>query len=180
MTEGRQVAPFWADGLLCPHCGRPLRWLGEWHGPRFVRKPMEVLAGRRISTADEPERVPVGQSGLEVRTELRFRHVVSLECVPCCKLYSEDQARRGRCRTTSIRRATSSQGTSSRSTVQTACKRAPQERAMGTRRRRSSGHLVRAWQEWRCQIRTDYQIQEEEEPFEGRKEKRWTEGSRHT
>lgn len=95
MTEGRQVAPFWADGLLCPHCGRPLRWLGEWHGPRFVRKPMEVLVGRRISTADEPERVPVGQSGLEVRTELRFRHVVSLECVPCCKLYSEDQARRG-------------------------------------------------------------------------------------
>lgn len=91
----RKVAPFWADGLLCPRCGRPLRWLGEWRGAEFRRKAITVMLPNRASSADEPERVVVGRSGLEAKTELRFRHSCTLECVPCCALFSEDQARRG-------------------------------------------------------------------------------------
>lgn len=91
----RMVAPFWADGYLCPRCGRPLRWLGEWRGSEFRRKPVEVTVAERASTADEPVRVVVGVAGLEAKTELRFRHACTLECIPCCALYSEDQARRG-------------------------------------------------------------------------------------
>lgn len=91
----RNVAPWWADGLLCPRCGRPLRWLGEWRGPEFVRRPVEVMLDRRASRDDVPEKVVVGRSGLEAKMALRFRHSASLECVPCCALFSEDQARRG-------------------------------------------------------------------------------------
>lgn len=90
----RKVAPWWAHGYLCPHCGGPLRWLGEWRGADFRRKPMEVLLTERVSADDVPERVVVGRSGVEAKTELRFRHKLSLECIPCCKLLSEDQARR--------------------------------------------------------------------------------------
>lgn len=91
----RKVAPWWAHGYLCPHCGGPLRWLGEWRGAEFRRKPMEMLLARRVSREDVPERVVVGRSGMEAQTELRFRHSVALECIPCCRLLSEDQARRG-------------------------------------------------------------------------------------
>ena len=95
MTEGRQVAPFWADGWLCPRCGGPLRWLGEWREDGFRRKPMTVLLDHRASRTDVPERVVTGYQGLEASTELRFRHAVTLECIPCCAVFSEDQARRG-------------------------------------------------------------------------------------
>ena len=57
MADERKVAPWWAHGYLCPYCGKPLRWLGEWRGPRFVHKPMEVMVPKRISHADEQERV---------------------------------------------------------------------------------------------------------------------------
>ena len=95
MSDNRKVAPWWAHGYLCPSCGKPLRWLGEWHGPRFVRKPMEVVVPTRISREDEPERVVTSRAGLEAKTTLVFRHQVTLECIPCNKLLSEDQARRG-------------------------------------------------------------------------------------
>ena len=95
MSENRKVAPWWAHGYLCPHCGRPLRWLGEWHGPRFVRKPYRTELRHRISPSDEVKRVVTGQQGLEATTEVRYIHEVSLECIPCCALYSEDHAKRG-------------------------------------------------------------------------------------
>ncbi len=95
MSENRKVAPWWAHGYLCPHCGKPLRWLGEWHGPRFVRKPMQVTGPTRISRADEQERVVTSRAGLEAKTAVVYRHTVTLECVPCSKLLAEDQARRG-------------------------------------------------------------------------------------
>lgn len=95
MNDGRRVAPWWAHGYLCPHCGKPLRWLGEWRGPKFVRMPMQVMLPTRISRADEQERVVTSRAGLEAKTTLMFRHTVTLECVPCNKLLSEDQARKG-------------------------------------------------------------------------------------
>ena len=95
MGDNRKVAPWGAHGYLCPSCGKPLRWLGEWHGPRFVRKPMEVMVPTRISREDEQERVVTSRSGLEAKTTLMFRHRVTLECIPCNKLLAEGQARRG-------------------------------------------------------------------------------------
>lgn len=89
------MSPIWADGYLCPRCGGPLRWLGEWRGAEFRRKPVTVMMPRRVSGSDEPERVVVGRAGLEAKTELRFRHACTLECIPCSALFSEDQARRG-------------------------------------------------------------------------------------
>ena len=91
----RMVAPYYADGFLCPACGRPLRWLGVWRGAEFLRKHKDVLLTERACHSDVPEQVVVSRSGLEAKTETRFRHRCELECVPCCRIYALDQARRG-------------------------------------------------------------------------------------
>lgn len=92
----RRVAPFYAEGLLCPRCGRPLTWLGEWRGPRFVRKPITTTIDQRASLADEPVRVVTQTNGVEAKVQTRWRHEVSLICTPPCTWAGgEDQARRG-------------------------------------------------------------------------------------
>lgn len=88
-------SPMYARGRLCPRCGRPLIWLGEWHGDRFVPVSREVKVTSRISATDRPVREEVSRTGLEVRTRQVWIHRVSLECKWCSRLFSDEQAVRG-------------------------------------------------------------------------------------
>ena len=88
-------SPMYARGRLCPRCGKPLIWLGEWHGDRYVPKAREVKLSTRISERDRPVPVEVSRTGLEVRTRTAWMHRVELECKWCSRLFSEDQAVRG-------------------------------------------------------------------------------------
>lgn len=84
-----------ADGFLCPSCGRTLSWIGSVRGGAFVRKSFEVRLSEPVSQGDRMVKEEVSRTAFEVRTRDVWMHRVSLECKPCGRRFSKDQAAHG-------------------------------------------------------------------------------------
>lgn len=94
-----RVSPQWAEGLACPHCQRPLMWIGQWRrdsnspdGYSFRREPFTFYADRQIAREDRAVHRVVRRGGYEAETAVRYEHVCVLQCPRCSKMYSKSQA----------------------------------------------------------------------------------------
>ena len=94
-----RVSPQWAEGLACPHCGRPLTWIGHWRrdpsspdGWSFVREPFTTYHETRVSPGDRAVTRVVNRSGHEARAVQAYEHRSELQCGRCSKMYSRQQA----------------------------------------------------------------------------------------
>jgi len=94
-----RVSPQFAEGRACPHCGRPLNWIGQWRADRnspdgrsFRREPFTWYLDERAARDDRPVTRVVSRSGYEGRTATRYEHVTTMLCPRCCLEYSESQA----------------------------------------------------------------------------------------
>jgi len=94
-----RVSPQFAEGRACPHCGRPLYWIGRWRSDRhspdgmsFERKPFVTYLDRKIARDDRQVQRVVARSGYEGKTETRWEHTCTMQCPRCNLMYSSAQA----------------------------------------------------------------------------------------
>lgn len=94
-----RVSPEWADGLACPHCGRPLRWIGRWRrdfnspdGYSFERETHTWVVDARVAPDDREVRSVESRGAGTGRARLRYEHTCELRCARCSKEYSQSQA----------------------------------------------------------------------------------------
>lgn len=94
-----RVSPQYAEGLACPHCGRPLMWIGQWRrdhnspdGQSFKREPFDWYSDVRIARDDREVQRVVSRSGYEAKTATRYLHRCTLQCPRCSLMYSNAQA----------------------------------------------------------------------------------------
>ena len=94
-----RVSPQYAEGRACPHCGRPLFWIGHWRpdhnspdGQSFKREPFTWYLDAPIARDDKPVTKVVSRSGYEGKTATKYEHVTTMTCPRCGKDYSNAQA----------------------------------------------------------------------------------------
>lgn len=94
-----RVSPEFAEGMACPRCGRPLRWIGHWRrdhnspdGWSFKREPCTWYLDEPAAREDRPVTRVVERRGYEGKTATKYAHVTTMQCPRCCKQYSPSQA----------------------------------------------------------------------------------------
>ncbi|MBR2681655.1 MAG: hypothetical protein IKE22_00115 [Atopobiaceae bacterium] len=94
-----RVSPQYAEGWACPHCGRPLFWIGRWmrdrnspDGRSFKRESVTWYLDEPVARGDKPVTRVVSRQGYEGRTVTKYAHVSTMQCPRCCREYSSSQA----------------------------------------------------------------------------------------
>lgn len=94
-----KVSPQWVEGRACPHCGRPLTWIGHWrpdrHSPEgqsFQREPFTMTVDKRIARDDRETKQVVSVAGRQGKVAVRYEHTCTMQCGRCSLMYSESQA----------------------------------------------------------------------------------------
>ena len=92
-----RISPEFAEGFACPHCGRPLRWIGKWRrdfnspdGWSFERRPFVYYKSRPWSR--DAKRVNrIESNGYTGTAEVSYAHQATMECSRCNRDYTPAQ-----------------------------------------------------------------------------------------